>query len=157
MATRSYLGEDAPEHWRCELRLVPITADDEDLAVRLECDPEMMLHIGGPRPEADVRAAHKRRLDLMEKGEAHMYKVVADGCDEVLGVLSSLLICQNNAIPNRNQRRYPISALNQHPCHFPHPFSVCLPVLLVKDTAVPQHIVNNHQPTRPQFILYHRQ
>ena len=69
------------------MRLVPITADDEDLVVRLECDPEMMLHIGGPRPEADVRAAHKRRQDLMEKGEAHMYKVVADGCDEVLGTI----------------------------------------------------------------------
>ena len=42
--------------------------EDEDLAVRLECDPEMMLHIGGPRPEADVRATHKRRLELMKKG-----------------------------------------------------------------------------------------
>lgn len=69
------------------MRLVPITTDDEDLAVRLECDPEMMLHIGGPRPEAEVRAAHKRRLDLMEKGEARMYKVVADDSDEVLGMM----------------------------------------------------------------------
>ena len=69
------------------MRLVPITAEDEDLTVRLECDPEMMLHIGGPRPEADVRAAHKRRLDLMEKGEAHMYKVVAEDSDEVLGTI----------------------------------------------------------------------
>jgi hypothetical protein len=50
------------------MRLVPITADDEDLIVHLECDPEMMRHFGGPRPEADVRAAHKRRLGLMEKG-----------------------------------------------------------------------------------------
>lgn len=69
------------------MRLVPITADDEDLTVRLECDPEMMLFIGGPRPEADVRAAHKRRLALMEKDEARMYKIVADDSNEVLGTI----------------------------------------------------------------------
>jgi RimJ/RimL family protein N-acetyltransferase len=69
------------------MRLVPITAEDEDLAVRLECDPEMMLHIGGPRPEADVRASHKRRLELMEKGVARMYKIVANDSDEVLGTI----------------------------------------------------------------------
>lgn len=69
------------------MRLVPITADDEGLAVRLECDPEMMRHIGGPRQEADVRASHKRRLDLMDKGEAHMCKIIADGSNEVLGTI----------------------------------------------------------------------
>ena len=69
------------------MRLVPITADDEELTVRLECDPDMMLHIGGPRPEADVRASHKRRLALMEKGDARMYKIVADDSDEVLGTI----------------------------------------------------------------------
>jgi len=69
------------------MRLVPITSEDEDLAVRLECDPEMMLHIGGPRSEEDVRASHKRRLDLMEKGEARMYKIVADDAYEVLGTI----------------------------------------------------------------------
>lgn len=69
------------------MRLVPITADDEDLAIRLECDPEMMLHVGGPRPEADVRASHKRRLGLMEKGGAHMYKIVADDTDEAPGTI----------------------------------------------------------------------
>ena len=69
------------------MRLVPITAEDEDLAVRLECDPEMMRFIGGPRPEADVRTSHKRRLELMEKGLAYMYKIVADDSDEVLGTI----------------------------------------------------------------------
>lgn len=69
------------------MRLVPITIDDEDLAVRLECDPEMMFHIGGARQEADVRASHKRRLALMEKGEAQMYKVVTDDSAEVLGTI----------------------------------------------------------------------
>ena len=69
------------------MRLMPITADDEELAVRLECDQEMMLHMGGPRPEADVRASHKRRLILMENGDACMYKIVADNSDEVLGTI----------------------------------------------------------------------
>lgn len=69
------------------MRLVPITAYDEDLTVRLECDPETMLPIGGPRSEADVRAAHKRRLDWIQKGEARMYKIVADDSDEVLGTI----------------------------------------------------------------------
>jgi len=69
------------------LQLIPITAEDEDLTVRLECDPVLMRHIGGPRSEADVRATHKRRLVLMEKGEAHMYKIVADDPKEVLGTI----------------------------------------------------------------------
>lgn len=69
------------------MRLVPITAEDEDLTVRLECDPEMMRHIGGARAEAAVRATHKRRLALMAQGVAHMYKIVADASDEVLGTI----------------------------------------------------------------------
>ena len=69
------------------MQLMPITAEDENFTVRLECDPGMMLHIGGPRPEADVRAAHKRRLALMEKGVTHMYKIVADSSDEVFGTI----------------------------------------------------------------------
>lgn len=69
------------------MRLVPLTAEDEDLTVRLECDPVMMHYIGGPRPEADVRATHKRRLDLMEKSEARMYKIVAAESNEVLGTI----------------------------------------------------------------------
>ena len=68
------------------MRLVPITAEDEELTVRLECDPLMMRHLGGPRPEADVRAAHKRRLGLMEQGAAQMFKIVSDApAGETLG------------------------------------------------------------------------
>lgn len=47
----------------------------------------MMFHIGGACQEMDVRAYHKRRLALMEKGEASMYKIVADDSDEVLGTI----------------------------------------------------------------------
>ena len=57
------------------MRLMPITTEDEDLTVRLECDPEIMCYIGGPRLEADIRPAHKHRLDLMEKGEAKKYTI----------------------------------------------------------------------------------
>jgi len=66
------------------MRLVPITADDEELAVRLECEPDMTQHLGGPRPEADVRAAHRRRLALMEQGAAQMFKIVSDDAREAL-------------------------------------------------------------------------
>jgi hypothetical protein len=65
------------------MRLIPITAKDEDLAVQLECNPVLMRHTGGSRPESDVRLAHQRRFDLMEKGAARMYKVVASDSDEV--------------------------------------------------------------------------
>ena len=69
------------------MQLLPMKAEDENLAVQLECDPKMMLHIGGPRPEADVRTAHKRRLELMDKGEAQMYKIVADNSNKILGTI----------------------------------------------------------------------
>lgn len=69
------------------MQLVPITAADEELTVRMECDPELMRYIGGPRPEVDVRAAHKRRLALMEKGAACMYKIVAEDPNQVLGTI----------------------------------------------------------------------
>ena len=73
--------------WRYALQLIPITTEDEDLAVRLECDPEMMLYIGGPRSEPDVRLTHKRRLKLMDEGEAYMYKIVAEDSNEVMGTI----------------------------------------------------------------------
>jgi RimJ/RimL family protein N-acetyltransferase len=69
------------------LLLIPITAEDEDLPVRLECDPEIMRHIGGPRPEVEVRDSHRHRLELMEQGIARMYKIVTDGYDGVLGTI----------------------------------------------------------------------
>ncbi|MEM7333621.1 MAG: GNAT family N-acetyltransferase [Chloroflexota bacterium] len=69
------------------MKLIQITAEDEELTVRLECDPVMMLHLGGPRPEADVRASHKRRLALMAQGDAQMYKIVSDDSGETMGTI----------------------------------------------------------------------
>jgi RimJ/RimL family protein N-acetyltransferase len=70
-----------------EMQLVPITAEDEDLAVRLECDAVLMRYIGGPRPEADVRRSHQSRLALMETGAVRMYKIVAGDSGIVLGTI----------------------------------------------------------------------
>ena len=69
------------------MKLVPISASDEELAVHLECDPEMMKHICGPRPEGEVRQSHKRRLEMMKSGEAYMYKIVDEGSTPVLGMI----------------------------------------------------------------------
>jgi len=74
------------------MQLIPITAQDEDLSVRLETDPELMRYIGGPRTEAEVRAAHKRRLALMEKGLAFIYKILNTESGEVLGTTGVNLI-----------------------------------------------------------------
>lgn len=46
-----------------------------------------MRYIGGPRPEAEMRTAHQRRLALLAKGEARLYKIVAHDSDEVLGTI----------------------------------------------------------------------
>ncbi len=78
------------------MRLMPITAEDEQLTVRLECDSEIMVYIGGPRPEAAARAAHQRRLDLMSKGDAYMFKILADDSDEVLGTIGIWKIDDKN-------------------------------------------------------------
>jgi RimJ/RimL family protein N-acetyltransferase len=70
-----------------DLKLSPITAADEDFTVRLECDPVMMSHIGGPRVEADVRATHKHRLALMAEGLAEIHKILVPGHSEPAGTI----------------------------------------------------------------------
>lgn len=78
---------DQVEPRRPAVRLLPLTAADEALAVRLECDPEMMRHIGGARPEADVRSSHRRRLELMSMGKALMYTIIEEDTLDVLGTI----------------------------------------------------------------------
>ena len=63
------------------MRLVPITYDDEDLVVRLECDPEMMLHIGGPRQEIIpvLRISgvqDHRRLSMLAQNSWHCFQAI---------------------------------------------------------------------------------
>jgi RimJ/RimL family protein N-acetyltransferase len=65
--------------------LEPITADDLWLTEEFEGDPEMMVHLGGPRSTEKISEVHQRRLDLMARGEAHMFKILPDDSDEPLG------------------------------------------------------------------------
>jgi RimJ/RimL family protein N-acetyltransferase len=67
------------------VRLEPITADDLWLTEAFEGDPEMMVHLGGPRSREKIAEMHQRRLDLMLRGEAHMFKVLPDDSDEPMG------------------------------------------------------------------------
>lgn len=69
------------------MKLVPIAADDLWLAEAFEADAEMMKHLGGPRPKADVAASHERRIALMAQGKAFMYKIVGDDSPEPLGTI----------------------------------------------------------------------
>jgi RimJ/RimL family protein N-acetyltransferase len=67
------------------IRLVPITADDLWLTEAFEGDPEMMVHLGGTRTKEQIAEVHQRRLQLMERGEAFMYKILPDDSDEPMG------------------------------------------------------------------------
>ena len=67
------------------MRLEPITANHLWLAEAFEADPEMMVHLGGPRTREQIAEVHQRRLDLMARGEAHMFKILLDGSDEPMG------------------------------------------------------------------------
>lgn len=45
----------------------------------------MMVHLGGPRTKEQIAEAHQRRLDLMARGGAHMFKIVPDDSEEPMG------------------------------------------------------------------------
>jgi RimJ/RimL family protein N-acetyltransferase len=45
----------------------------------------MMVHLGGPRTKEQIAEVHQRRLDLMARGEAHMFKILPDDSDEPMG------------------------------------------------------------------------
>lgn len=67
------------------MRLEPITADDLWLAEAFEADPDMMVHLGGTRTNEQIADVHQRRLELMARGEAHMFKILPDDSDEPMG------------------------------------------------------------------------
>jgi len=55
---------------------------DLALALALECDPAVMGELGGPRPRADVVAAHARRL-AHARGGGWWFVIVPDGRSRV--------------------------------------------------------------------------
>ena len=67
------------------MRLEPLTTNDLWLTEAFEGDPEMMVHLGGPRTKEQIAEAHQRRLDLMARGEAHMFKILPDNSEEPMG------------------------------------------------------------------------
>ena len=67
------------------MRLAPITADDLWLTEAFEGDPEMMVHLGGPRTKEQIAEVHQRRLELIARGEAHMFKILPGDSDEPMG------------------------------------------------------------------------
>ncbi|QEO14490.1 GNAT family N-acetyltransferase [Agromyces intestinalis] len=60
------------------LTLVPWSADDLPLLVRANA-PEMTRFIGGPETSEQLSERNERYLRLNETGEAHMFRVDADG------------------------------------------------------------------------------
>ena len=50
------------------MELIPARPEDEWLTVALETDARVMAELGGPWPEEDARAAHRRRVAGVAKG-----------------------------------------------------------------------------------------
>jgi len=59
------------------VELVPYSPDDLWLTERIECDPVMMVHLGGPVPKEDIFGIHARRARLVIDGTWY-FKVVTD-------------------------------------------------------------------------------
>jgi hypothetical protein len=51
------------------MKLEMMTAEDVELRVRLETDPQMMAELGGPRPREAIERAHAKSLALAAEGK----------------------------------------------------------------------------------------
>jgi RimJ/RimL family protein N-acetyltransferase len=60
------------------MELRDISMDDLPLWERLQCDPAMMEHLGGPQPREKMPQILKMNLELVEKGSAWVFKVMTD-------------------------------------------------------------------------------
>lgn len=69
------------------MRLELLRAEDEALSISMESDPEIMAHLGGPRPLEAIRDAHRRRVEMNAGGDGAMYKILPDESDEVMGTI----------------------------------------------------------------------
>ena len=63
------------------MRLVDYTDDDLAFSVALETDPEVMAHLGGPRPLADIERVHPKRV-VTDPARGMWLKVLTDAGDE---------------------------------------------------------------------------
>lgn len=60
------------------MELRPITADDLPLYVAVHCDPVMMAHLGGPRPEEEMPGKLRDDLRSVDEGSAWIYVIQLD-------------------------------------------------------------------------------
>jgi len=61
------------------MKLLMMTAEDVELRVRQQTDPQMMAELGGPRLREAIERAHARSLVLAAEGSCWPLKVVLDG------------------------------------------------------------------------------
>jgi RimJ/RimL family protein N-acetyltransferase len=69
------------------MKLELMTAEDVELRVRQETDPQMMAELGGPRPREAIERAHARSLALAAEGRCWPLKVVLEGAASPAGVV----------------------------------------------------------------------
>ncbi len=65
-----------------------MTEEDLELRIRQETDPEMMVHLGGPRSRNDIARAHAKSLALAAGGRCWPLKVIPDGSTSPAGSLA---------------------------------------------------------------------
>lgn len=70
------------------VRLEMMSADDVELRVRLETDPQMMAELGGPRPRDAIERAHEKSLVLAAEGRCWPLKVTPDGSSSAAGTVA---------------------------------------------------------------------
>lgn len=64
------------------MELRNITSDDLPLYESINCDPDMMAHLGGPWPRERMPQKLRRDLASVEAGTAWIFKIIPDGDSE---------------------------------------------------------------------------
>lgn len=72
------------------MKLEMMTAEDVELRVRQQTDPQMMAELGGPRTREAIERAHARSLALAAEGRCWPLKVVLEGATSPLAWLTFL-------------------------------------------------------------------
>jgi RimJ/RimL family protein N-acetyltransferase len=69
------------------MKLEMMTAEDVELRVRQQTDPQLMAELGGPRSREAIERAHARSLALAAEGRCWPLKVVLEGATAPAGVV----------------------------------------------------------------------